>query len=53
MKIRRMVHIQNTPVEDDGCRLNPDSSSGIYMTAVKEVQFRIVAENRRKQDGAK
>ena len=33
--------------------MNPDSSSGIYMTAVKEYQFRIVAKNRRKQDEMK
>ena len=49
MKIRRMVRITNTPGEDDGCRLNPDSSSGIYITSENEAQCRIVAENRRKQ----
>ena len=38
MNIRRMVRINNTPVEDDGFRMNPDSSSGIYMTAVNEAQ---------------
>ena len=53
MKRRRTVRITNTPGGDDGCRLNPDSSSVIYMTAVKEDQLRIVAENRRKQDEVK
>ena len=43
IKMRRMVRLANTPGEDDGSRLNPDYSSGIYMTAVKEYQCRIVA----------
>ena len=38
MKRRRMVCINNTPVEDDGCRLKPDSSSGIYTNAVNNYQ---------------
>ena len=48
-----MVCIKNTPGEDDGYRLKKDSSSGIYMTSVKEDQFRILADNRRKQDEVK
>ena len=35
MKRRRMVRINNTPVDENVSRLNPDSSSGIYMSAVK------------------
>ena len=35
IKRRMMVHLNKNPGEDDGCRMNPDSSSGIYMTAVK------------------
>ena len=50
MKIRRIVCINNTLVEDDWCKLKPDSSSGIYMTVVKEARCRIVYKNRRKQD---
>ena len=53
MKRRRIVRIKHTPVEDNGCRLNLDSSSGICMTTVKEAQFHIKAENRRKQDKVK
>ena len=53
IKRTRMVRLTNTPGEDDGCRLNPYSSSGIYMTAVKDSQCRIVVENRRKQDEIK
>ena len=52
-KRRHMVCIKNTPGEDDGYRLKKDSSSGIYMTSVKEDQFRILADNRRKQDEVK
>ena len=51
--IQGMVCLNNTPGEDDGCRLNPDPPSGIYTTSVKEAQFRIVAKNRRKQDEEK
>ena len=53
MKRQRMVRLTNTPGEDDGCRLNPYSSSGTYMTAVKEAQCLIVVKNRRKQDEVK
>ena len=53
MKRWRMVSLNNKPGEDDGCRLNPDSSPGIYMNAVKEAQCCIVAKNRRKQDEVK
>ena len=53
MKIRRMINLTNTPVEDNGCSLNPDSSSVIHMTKVNEAHFRIVAENIRKQDEVK
>ena len=48
-----MVFINNTPGEDNGYRLNPDSSSGLYTNAVKEAQCRIVAKNKRKQDEVK
>ena len=53
MKRRRMIHIKNTIVEDNGCRLNPDSSSGIYMNTVREDQYHILAYNSRKQDKVK
>ena len=52
-KTQRMVRINNNPVENNGCRLNPDSSSGIFMTSVIEPQCRIVAKNRKKQDEVK
>ena len=34
-------------------RLKPDSSSIIYTTSKKEAQYRIVADNKRKQDEEK
>ena len=34
MKIRMVVRLTNTPGEDDICRMSPESSSGIYTTAV-------------------
>ena len=48
IKGQNMVHIKNTPVENYGYRMNPDSYSGIYMTSLMEYQCRIVAEDRRK-----
>ena len=48
MKRQRMVCINNNPVEKYGSRMNPNSSSGIYMTTVEEAQCHIVAKNRRK-----
>ena len=49
-KRQRIVRLTNTPGEDDGFRLNPDSSSGIYMTSVREAQCYTVAKNRRKNE---
>ena len=49
MKRNSMVSSINTLGEDDRYMLNLDSLSGIYMNTVKEAQFRIVAENRRKK----
>ena len=33
--------------------MNPDSSSGIYLTSTKETYFRVVVENCRKHDDKK
>ena len=52
-KRHMMVYIINTPVENNVFRLNPYSSSGIYMTSVIEAWCLIVAENRRKQHEVK
>ena len=48
-----MVHVNNTPAEDNRCRMNPESPSDIYMTTVKESQRPIVAYDRIKQDEIK
>ena len=50
MKRGRMVRITNTPGEYNESRLNPDSSSDIYTTTVKEDQYRIVVEKMRKHN---
>ena len=39
--------------EDSNTRRNPDSTSGIYLTAVKVAQYRQVAANRREMEDAK
>ena len=48
-----MVRLTNNPGEDDGYRLDPYYYSGIYTTTVKEAQYHIMDENRRKKDELK
>ena len=52
-KRRRVLCTTKTSGEYDGFRLNPDSSSVMYMTAVKEAQCCIADENKMKQDELK
>ena len=40
-------------LNDETSMRNPDSSSGIYLTAVKVVQCKLVAENRIENEEAK
>ena len=40
-----MVRMPNRGVEEEGIRMNPDSSSGIYVTASVEAQSRLIAQN--------
>ena len=40
-------------VNDETSMKNPDLSSGIYLTADKVAQFRLVVENRREKEEAK
>ena len=40
-------------VNDETSRRNPDSSSGIYLTAAKVDKFILVAENRREKEETK
>ena len=40
-------------VNDETSMRNPDSSSGIYLTAAKVSQFRLVAENRKEKEEEK
>ena len=46
MRKRRMVRMPNREREEEGRRINPDSSAGIYGTASVESQCRMIAENR-------
>ena len=49
MEIRksRMVRMPNREREEEGRRMNPDSSAGTYVTASVEAQCRIIAEKRK------
>ena len=42
-----MVRMPNREREEEGRRMNPDSSAGIYVTASVEAQCRMIAENRK------
>ena len=53
IKCQRVLRITKIPGDYDGCRQNPDPSSGIYMDSATEAQCCIVAENWREQDEAK
>ena len=44
---RRMVRMPKREREEEGRRMNPDSSAGIYVTASVEAQCRMIAENRK------
>ena len=48
--IRKKVKMENA---DTTTRRNPDSTSGIYLTAVKVEQCRYVDDNRREKEEAK
>ena len=41
---RIMVRMPNREIEEEGRRMNPDSSAGIYVTASVEAQCIIIAE---------
>ena len=47
---KRKVKLEN---EDVNTRRKPNSTSGIYLTAVKVAQCRLVAKNRRDTEEAK
>ena len=47
MRNRIMVRMPNREIEEEGRRMNPDSSAGIYVTASVEAQCRMIAENQK------
>ena len=48
-----MVSMPNRDKEEEGRRMNPDSSSGIYVTASVEAQCRLIAQNRKMKEEEK
>ena len=50
MRKRVMVRMPNRDIEGEGRRMNPDSSSGIYVTASAEAQCRLIAHNRKMKE---
>ena len=50
MKKRRIVRMPNRGGEEEGRRMNPDSSAGIYVTESVEAQRRLIAQNRKMKE---
>ena len=50
MRKRRMVRMPNRGGEEEGRRMNPDSSDGIYVTTSVEAQYRLIARNRKMKE---
>ena len=46
MRKRRMIRMPNRDKEEEGRRMIPDSSAGIYVTASVETQCILIAQNR-------
>ena len=47
MRKRRMVRMPKRDREEEGRRMNPESSAGIYVTASVEAQCRMIAQNQK------
>ena len=45
-----MVRIPNRDGEEEGRRMNPDSSDGIYVTALVEARCRLISQNRKMKE---
>ena len=43
MRKRTMVRIPNRYLDEEGSRVNPDSSAVIYVTSSVEAQFRLIS----------
>ena len=53
MRKRRIVRMPNRDREEEGIRMNPDSSAGIYVTSSMESQCRLIAHNRKMKEEEK
>ena len=53
MRKRRMIRIPNRDKEEEGIRMNPGYSAGMYVTASVEAQCRLIAQNRKMKEEQK
>ena len=53
MRKKRMVRMPNMDKEEEGRRMNSDSSAGIYVTTSVESQCRLIAQNRKMKEEEK
>ena len=53
MRMRRMVRMKNMDGEEEIIMMNPDSSSGIYVTASVESQCRLISHNQKMKEEKK
>ena len=53
MKKRIMVRMPNMDNGEEGIRMNPDSSDGIYVTALVEARCRLIDQNRKMKEEEK
>ena len=53
MRKRIMVRMPNRGGEEEGRRMNPDSSAGVYVTASVEAQCRLISQNRKMKEEEK
>ena len=51
MRKRRMVMIPNRVGEEEGIRMNPESSAGIFVTASMEAKCKLISQNRKMKEG--
>ena len=53
MRKRIIVRMPNMDGEEEGSRMNPDSSAGMYVTASVEAQCRLIDRNRKMKEEEK
>ena len=53
MRKRRMIRMPNMDKGEEGIRMNPDSSDGIYVTALVEARCILIDQNRKMKEEEK